>query len=122
MSDSNGSTDSLSERFQNGSSIDWSSIGNAAVGSTLMLVAMTIVDGFLLVQRGVSSLFDGVGWFLSSIVSLPFNRGAEIFEAGAAAFAGWVSVLGPLAFPVSVLVAIASLSAVLWGVSRLVRR
>lgn len=119
MAGSDDTAESLSERFQSGSSVNWGGFANALFGSTLMLVAMAVVDGFLLVQRAVSVVFESVGSFLAAVVSLPFNRGAGVFETGAETFAGWVSFLGPLAFPASVLVAITSLLVILWGVSRL---
>lgn len=119
MSGSDDSAESLKQRFQSGDKVDWEAFANALFGSTLMLVAMTVVDGFRLLQRAVSTVLDGLSSFVAGIISLPFDRGADIFEAGAESFADWVSFLGPLAFPASVLVASVSLLVILWGVSRL---
>ena len=120
MSGSDDSAESLKQRFQSGASINWGQVANALFGSTLMLVVMMVVDGFLLLQRAVSTGLDSLGSFVAAVVSLPFDLSAGVFETGAEAFAGWVSFLGPLAFPASVLVAIASILVILWGVSRLV--
>lgn len=109
----------LSGRFQDGDSIDWGEVANALFGSVLMLVAMTIVDGFRLLGQAVSGVLDGIGSFLASLVSLPFRQGTGVFRTGAETFADWVSFLGPLAFPASVVVATTSLLVILWGVSRL---
>ena len=119
MSGRDDSAESLKQRFQDGGEIDWGAVVNALFGSTLMLVVMTIVDGFLLLQRAVSTVLDSLSSFVATIISTPFDLSASVFETGAESFADWVSFLGPLAFPVSVIVSIASILVILWGVSRL---
>jgi hypothetical protein len=120
MSESGGD-ETLSDRFASGDSINWDEIGSATVGSVVLLISMTIADGFLLIQRGVSYVFGGVSGFFSTVIALPFSRGAGVIETSASSFVGWLGFLGPLAFPVSVAVAVAMLSIILWGVSRFVR-
>jgi len=119
MSGADGEGGPLKKRFQSGASINWGQVANALFGSALTLVVMTIVDGFLLVQRAVTVGLNSISSFVAAVISLPFDLSAGVFETGADAFAGWVSFLGPLAFPASVIVAIGSLSIILWGVSRL---
>lgn len=122
MSDSTGeSSEGLEDRFQSGTDIQWGEIASAAVGSLLMVGAMTVVGFFQMLQRAVAGALERAAWFASALISLPFDLGAGVFATGADAFEGSVAMFGAAAFPVSVIIATGSILVVLWGVNRFVR-
>lgn len=100
--------------------VAWGRLGAGLTGIGLTLIGYFVASVIGLVRDGITGVLGGLRSFLAALVAAPFSTGSAEIESAAQTAAGGISVLGPLAFPVAVGIALATTSLILWGVSRFV--
>jgi len=101
-------------------SILWDKLSRGIVGVFLTLVGFGVASVIGLLRDGVTGFVDGIGSFWAMLIGAPFRAGTgQISRAGETAANGLVA-LGPAAFPVAVILSIATTALILWGVRRFV--
>jgi len=111
-------TGDLEDEYTDGGSVAWGKVAGGIAGIGLSVIGYTYASGIGLVRDGATAFVDGLGSFYATVVSTPFTAGAEQFDRAAQTAADGLAVFGPAAFPVSVLIAVAMMLLLLWGVDR----
>ncbi|WP_418284776.1 hypothetical protein [Halorubrum sp. DTA46] len=110
-----------SEEFIDDGSIRWAALTETAAGAFVTLVAIAIADFLNLVSTGVVAYMTAAGESIGGVVRAPFVAGESVITTSFASAAAFVPSLGIFAFPAAVVIVVASVLLVLWGVNRFVR-
>ncbi|WP_144900886.1 hypothetical protein [Halobellus captivus] len=113
-------TSEIEDDYTDGGSVLWGDLATGIAGIGIAVLAYAYASVIGLLRDGVTGFVDGIGSWYASLVGAPFDAGTEQFDRAAQMAADGLSLFGPAAFPVAVLVAIAMVTLVLWGVSRYV--
>lgn len=106
--------DDLEERFlegdvsdpSSGTSIDWSALSLGIVASVILSVVVGFAESIMALARWLST---SLGSLADWILGLGTSVGGIVATSGSAAASSWsgfVSVLGPAAYPISVAAAV----------------
>lgn len=105
-------------------SINWTGregLAAGVVGTILSVVGYAIASYIGMIQTGVNTIVSGYGSWYAKLLSTPFATAAgearSAVETATTAISSW----GVIAFPIAVIVTVASVSLMLWGVTRFVR-
>jgi VIT1/CCC1 family predicted Fe2+/Mn2+ transporter len=113
-------TADLEDEYTDDGGILWGKLSRGLVGVFLTLVGFGVASVIGLFRDGVTGLLDGIGSFWAMLIGAPFQVGSgQLTRATEAATSG-LAILGPAAFPVAVILSIATTTLILWGVSRFV--
>lgn len=108
------------EEFLADGSIRWRRLIEAGAGTVATLVAIAIADMINLVSTGLVASLTVAGEWIGLVVSAPLSAGESAVTTAFVETGSFVSSLGIIAFPLSVVMVLVTVLLVLWGVSRFV--
>jgi len=94
------------------------------IAGTVLAMAYAIQQGILNLGETLTGIVGAFSGGIMTLISTTFGQGAAVIGAGSTTsqesfLTGTASLLGPLAFPASVLVTLAALAVLVWGWNRM---
>ncbi len=113
-------TGDLEDEYTDGGRVVWTEVAKGIVGIGISVLAYAYASTIALFRDGVTAILDGMGWWYGELIEAPFVRGNEQFTRAAESAGEGLAMLGPLAFPAAVVVAVTTTLLLIWGVQRYV--
>ena len=109
------------DEYISGGSVQWDRLARTTVGSFLTVGAIALAETIGLVSDAIVGVMSLFGSGYARLASAPFESGESVMLTAAETAASSLSVFGPFAFTVAVVLSTAMLILVFWGVSRFAR-
>ena len=106
------------DEYVDDENVRWDDLAETSLAAFVTLIAITIAEVIGLISTGVTSGMSATASALGGLIRAPFTSGLSAIDTAWMSSSEFVSIFGPAAFLVAVLLVAVSVLLLLWGVNR----